>query len=124
MRHAFIAAALVLVACAFEKPHSNLQPTPKPQASATMPKDVPAARDDGRLPPGVTPTRYSLELTINPAESTFFGRVRIGVVIEKPTHSIVLHAKGPKVMTAAISSAAKKHWAHAETRMAAHGKKE
>jgi len=114
--------AVVVASCAGNPPASRWKPDPKP--TTTPAADVPAARDDGRLPPGVRPTRYHLELSVDPREKSFFGRARIGVELERPTRAVVLHGKGLKVLTAALSSAKAKHWAKAKLRLAAHGKQE
>jgi aminopeptidase N len=121
MRSIYALAAL-LTACAA----ASSAPRQPPPPSAAPPKAAaaPASRDDGRLPPGVRPTRYSLDLSVDPALDSFQGRVRIGVTIERPTRVIVLHARGTRILTAAISTARKKQWARAELRMAAHGRRE
>lgn len=113
---------LALASCAGSEPRSRWRPDPKPVAPAQV--EIPAPRDDGRLPPGVRPTRVNLELTVDPAEKSFFGRARIGVELAAPTRVIVLHAKGPKILTAAVSSPKAKVWAKASVRRAAHGKDE
>ena len=121
MKRNLLSALLCLTACA-APPAAPIRQ--KPTLPALAPAAVPASRDDGRLPPGVRPTRYHLELTVDPRDKSFFGRVRIGVEIETPTRAVVLHAKGPKILTAAVSSARGKQWAKPSLRMAAHGKAE
>ena len=115
------AVLAMMVACA-APPASRVRSSPPVEVAE--PAWVPPPRDDGRLPPGARPTRYHLELTIDPREKSYAGRVRIGVEIEAPTRVLVLHAKGPKILTAAVSSRAAKHWAKARMRLAAHGKGE
>jgi hypothetical protein len=78
-----VLGALLLVAgCGpRSEPPARLPPSPR----ATPPLAPPGPREDGRLPLDVIPTRHHLELTVDPAESTFFGRVEIGVETDKPT---------------------------------------
>ena len=47
----------------------------------------------GRLGDNVVPTKYDIELSIDPSQETFSGRVSIDVQISKPTSSIWLHGK-------------------------------
>ncbi|GMV12934.1 MAG: M1 family metallopeptidase [Polyangiaceae bacterium] len=117
-----VLVALALSACASPSPNARWRPDPPPAKGTAV--SAPAPRDDGRLPAGVRPTRYNLELTVDPRDKSFFGRVRIGVEVATPTRVIVLHAKGPKILTAAVSSETQKLWAKASTRRAAHGKEE
>jgi aminopeptidase N len=50
-------------------------------------------RDDGRLPPGVRPTRYALDLDIDPSHETLTGRARIGVILAEGARAVVLHGR-------------------------------
>ena len=59
-------------------------------------------RTDGRLPAGVQPLGYALELTLDPALPRFSGRARIKVRIAEPTRAIVLHAKELDVRRATL----------------------
>ena len=81
---------------------------PSPAASATPPAvrgdDVPAPREDGRLPSNARPTGYVLELTIDPKKPTFSGRTRIKVKLEKPAHAIVLHGRGLDIQKTTIAT--------------------
>ena len=45
-----------------------------------------------RLPAGPRPTRYELELTVDPTRSTFEGEVRLHVVLPEPTSLLWLNA--------------------------------
>src|SRR5437899_1728367 len=67
-------------------PEALAPPSVRPaQAATSAPVDaVPPPRDDGRLPSSVKPTRYALDLTIDPSKATFSGRTRIGVAVEAP----------------------------------------
>ncbi|MBK7581791.1 MAG: M1 family metallopeptidase [Myxococcales bacterium] len=119
---ALSSALLALGSCARTPPRALAHPAATSSAE-TAPAVAPA-RDDGRLPSGIRPTRQSVELTIDPRDKSFFGRVRIGVEIDAPTRVIVLHAKGPKILTAAVSTRQAKLWAKVSTRLAAHSKAE
>ena len=55
---------------------------PAPDAG---PAAVPRPRADGRLPPLAHPTRYTLELVVDPAQPRFSGRARIAVIVDEPT---------------------------------------
>ncbi|MDX2233152.1 MAG: M1 family metallopeptidase [Hyphomonadaceae bacterium] len=73
LRHAaLVLAVLALAACS--------APAPKPNA-------------DGSLPPGVTPLRYALDLTIDPRQPRFSGVARIRVKMDAPTKSFWIHGK-------------------------------
>src|SRR5205807_1035591 len=69
-------------------------PVPPPSVASSIGDAAPPPREDGRLPPGVKPTHYALDLIVDPSKPTFTGRARIGVVIDTPTRSIVLHGRG------------------------------
>jgi alanyl aminopeptidase len=56
-------------------------------------REVPAPRDDGRLPPGAVPERYALSLHIDPVQPRFSGTVEIDVQVPEPTFFVVLHAR-------------------------------
>lgn len=73
------------------------------------------------MPAGVTPTAYELDLTIDPSQPTYMGRVRIDVRVDAPTRAIVLHARGPRVLTASVDDG-ERQWVTARTRPPAHGK--
>jgi aminopeptidase N len=80
---------------------------------------VPAPREDGRLPPGVRPTRYTMDLSIDPSKKTFSGKVRIGVKLEKPLRAIVMHGRALTVQSAFLHTSAGKLTGKADLRMAA-----
>ena len=84
-------AALLLGACA--------RHAPAPDGGA---RTVPPPRADGRLPRQVHPTRYALELAVDPAQPRFSGRARIDVIVDEPTSAIVLNARGLTVSGAAL----------------------
>jgi aminopeptidase N len=60
--------------------------------------DVP----QGRLPAGVTPTHYRLELRIDPQSETFSGETIIEVTLKQPSSIIWLHGLGLKVTSASV----------------------
>ncbi len=57
-----------------------------------------------RLPGDVVPRRYTLLLDVDPRKSTFTGTVTIAVEVVKQTSHVVIHARGPRVITATITS--------------------
>jgi alanyl aminopeptidase len=100
-------------------------PRAKSEAAPTAllePDPAPPPRADGRLPPGVTPKSYRLELTVDPAQREFFGRARIAVRLEQPTRALVLHGRDLTVHTAALRGSAGTLWAKARSRPAAGSK--
>src|SRR5256885_8524906 len=66
--------------------------------SAKLPPGISA---DGRLPRGVEPLGYRLELSVDPGDETFTGRTRIAVGLAAPTRRITLHARGLTIERAA-----------------------
>jgi alanyl aminopeptidase len=59
---------------------------------------TPTAADElvapvGRLGDNVVPTKYDVELTVDPSQTMFSGNVSIDVQISEPTSSIWLHGK-------------------------------
>ncbi|MEQ9563279.1 MAG: M1 family metallopeptidase, partial [Woeseiaceae bacterium] len=52
-----------------------------------------AAAPVGRLGNEVVPTKYNIELTIDPSQVSFSGRVSIDVTLSEPTSRIWLHGK-------------------------------
>jgi cytosol alanyl aminopeptidase len=91
-----MAAALVLAACPGEPP-------PPPRPPVVAPPDtppLPEAQKNGRLPALATPTRYALELDIDPRQPRFNGVVRIDVDVPKKTSFIVLNAHGLEIKRA------------------------
>jgi alanyl aminopeptidase len=62
----------------------------------------------GQLPAGIVPTHYTLDLTIDPRETRFSGRVAIAVEISAPTDRIWLHGLGLDVTEAYALDAGEK----------------
>jgi len=90
---AVLLAALIVSCRSSAPPPPKEQGPPPPPVVAAPAESAPPPREDGRLPPGARPTRYALDFTIDPSKSTFSGRTRIGVTIDAPTRSIVLHGR-------------------------------
>ena len=63
------------------------------------------AMPTGKLPAGVTPTHYSLELEVSSAAEGFSGVARIAVTLDAPTQAIWLHGRGLDVRDAAVQTA-------------------
>ena len=59
-----------------------------------------APRDDGRLPPTVTPQRYVVTLSVDPNQPRFSGLTTILVDVPKPTAFVVVHARDMNVSRA------------------------
>ncbi|MFO0606951.1 MAG: M1 family metallopeptidase [Polyangiales bacterium] len=102
MRPLHLAALLALVACA-------APPTvAEPVRTAPMPPPerlVPAPLEPepvGMLPEGITPTRYTLTLDVDPAAGTFRGEVTIDVVSEAARDAVWLHGQELEVTAAEV----------------------
>lgn len=95
--------------------------SPAPQAAAAAPVKPPPPREDGRLPPGVSPTGYKLSLRVDPSRDTFQGRVQIAIDVSKPTRAIVMHARKLQIESAEVVVAGQHLEARTISRMAAHG---
>jgi alanyl aminopeptidase len=81
---------------------SAVQP---PSALAAATTALPAPTPPGlRLPAGVRPTRYALDLTVVPTSETFAGRATIGLSIEAPTQVVWLHGIDLTIKTATIKT--------------------
>jgi cytosol alanyl aminopeptidase len=118
---ALVVFACVVLACGPNAPSGRLSNGSQAAAEADP---APPPRADGRLPPGIAPVRYRLELTIDPSAKGFFGRTRIAIQIERPTRAIVLHGRDLSIQTVAITSRSGKQWATARARRAAGSKSE
>jgi alanyl aminopeptidase len=96
--------AAMLAACGGATVDSPRAAPPAVRPPATVKDDAPPTRDDGRLPSGIRPVRYALDLAVDPAKTAFTGRTRIAVTIEKPTRFIVLHGRGLTIHTATLTT--------------------
>src|SRR5262245_34158668 len=108
-------ALVVLIAAACRR-HE-----PAPDGSG---RAVPPPRADGRLPREVHPTRYALDLVVDPAQERFSGRARIDAVVDQPAGAVVLNARGLTVRSAALVTAGNRLPAKAELRRAAGSKED
>ncbi len=93
------AALLVLGALAACSGHEDEAPPPPPprQMPIAPPADAPVDAyvvpdPVFRLPEGVTPLGYDLELELDPEQDSFAGSVEIRVQLAAPTRTIWLHA--------------------------------
>lgn len=59
-------------------------------STAGLAADIPL----GRLPAGVTPTAYRLDLTVDPSKPTYTGHTEIDARVAAPTSRIFLHGLG------------------------------
>src|ERR1700742_674760 len=66
------------------------------------------------LPDGVKPTKYTIELTIDPSLDTFSGVARIELDLSKATNIVWVNAKGLIPSEASIDWKGKSTKAHAE----------
>ncbi len=55
-----------------------------------------------RLPESVRPSRYDVELSLDPAGGTFGGKARIAMDLAQPTRSITLHSVGHRFGPASV----------------------
>jgi len=64
----------------------------------------PLAQDapQGRLPDGVRPLHYAIDLEIDPAQTHFTGEVRISVETQSPLHHIWLHGQDLEILEARV----------------------
>lgn len=58
----------------------------------------------GRLPEGVTPTHYALDLTVVPDQERFSGAVTIDVTVSKPGNVVWMHGQGLAVERATVTN--------------------
>src|SRR3954471_16548217 len=117
--------ALALTGCAASRPApGGSAPSGSPTGSGAQLDAVPPPRMDGRLPLGVRPTRYTMDLSIDPSKKTFSGKVRIGVNLERPRRAIVMHGRALTVQSAFLHTASGKLVGKAELRMAARSREE
>lgn len=111
---------LFLSACPGEPP----PPAPKPPLHPADPgTPLPEVQKDGRLPKLATPTRYFLELELDPTKVQYSGTARIEVELPQKTSFIVLHGRNIDVKSAqAVMPMQPPFLAKASTRLAQGGK--
>jgi alanyl aminopeptidase len=71
-------------------------------ACARTPGPRPAVVPMGRLPADVHPTRYALDLTVDPSRDRFLGEARIAIELARPRRVIWLHGRELDVHEAAV----------------------
>ena len=57
-----------------------------------------------RLPPGVRPTHYAVDLSIDPSQPTFTGAVAIDLALDSPTSFIWLHGTDLDIKSASVTT--------------------
>ena len=78
---------LLLAACSEDKQATSpVEPT---VAALGLPQEAP----ETRLPEGIAPTHYRLQLTIDPRQEDFSGSVEIDIELEGVSSLIWLHGK-------------------------------
>jgi alanyl aminopeptidase len=82
------------------------QPAAPPVAPPPAPEQAIPADPASRLPDGVQPIAYSLELEIVPDSPGFGGRVRIDVALARAVDSILLHADALELTGVTLTPAA------------------
>src|SRR5689334_8861818 len=98
---ALLLALIAAGSCARPPAPADSHSPPLP-AQSPAPDPAPPPRADGRLPGGVIPTDYRLDLTVDPQKAVFLGHATLGVNIERPTRAIVMHARGLTVHLASV----------------------
>jgi len=88
LRSILCTALLSTVLAACSGPDDAPEPAATPQQAGDE-MDAPV----GRLGDDVVPTKYAIELTIDPSQETFSGRVSIDVQISEATSTIWMHGK-------------------------------
>jgi len=78
------------------------------EPAATVPQKAGDEMDApvGRLGDNVVPTKYDIELTIDPSQDTFSGRVSIDVQISEATSTIWMHGKGLEISEVTLTDSA------------------
>jgi len=86
---ALLAAAPATVAFAQTPPTPSPAPPPAPAAQAPALQDFPK----GQLSDIAAPRAYRLDLTVDPAQARFSGRVEIDALLARPTATVFLHGR-------------------------------
>jgi alanyl aminopeptidase len=97
VRPLVLAFAASLLGCPGAPP-----PDPKPPQlpPPLAPEPVPAAREDGRLPPLAAPVSYAIDLVVDPTQPKFRGVVKIDLDIPQRTSHVVMHAHAIEIASA------------------------
>jgi alanyl aminopeptidase len=101
-----VSIALAAFGCADpgRAPAESAASSPVAAAAPVVVADLPPS-PDGRLSAKVHPRVYDLELTVDPRQATFEGRVRIDVTLDEPTQVVVLHGVSLTVRSASMREA-------------------
>ena len=94
MNHRTLAAAALLLCCHRDPPAAPQSPPPEGGA---------AAEQAPRLPDGVKPLSYDLQLDIAPASAGFTGQARIEVELAQAVDAIQLHAERLDITRATVT---------------------
>ncbi len=101
-----VIATAALLSCVRGDPPRTPEAQPEALAesrTSDLPRLVTNAERPWMLTDNVTPKSYELELELDPSKDNFVGRVSIAVEIHAPSATIVLHARGLEISTAAVS---------------------
>ena len=111
-----LAAVVTLAACATHAPPPPQVVAPEPAAEPAVAstttsaaiEQLPAPREDGRLPSTAQPRRYALALEVDPTRERFRGEATIDVDLAAATSHVVLHGRSLNVteVTATTGSTA------------------
>ncbi len=99
---------LALAACSpSEQPADNADSSGEPPTSqlVKISGDAEAEAPDGRLPEGVRPTAYRLDLLLDPRRDDFSGTVDIDIQLDEPADHIWMHGKDIRVSEATATTA-------------------
>ena len=96
-----LASSILAVGCHREPPA-----TP-PALPAPQPEHVAPVDPASRLPDGVQPVAYAIELEIAPESPGFGGHVRIDVQLARAVDSILLHAQALELVQSRVATAGK-----------------
>ena len=107
VRPPFLALAVCLAACGQPPEPIAARPSPAPASAVAASASAPPA-DNVRLPKGVTPKDYTLDLRVDPRIETFEGAVAVRVALDKPSRHIVLHARDVTITRAGATSGAER----------------
>jgi cytosol alanyl aminopeptidase len=98
-RYLGAAAVVICIGC---PAGGDLVMAPPTKVHSSFRVDIPPPRDDGRLPAGVEPRGYRLDLALDPRADRFEGEALIGVTVAAPTSAIVLHGAGLEIDRAQV----------------------
>jgi len=102
-RHVLWASLSLLLACGSSdgpaQPEHGPRPDPSSGAEALPPEEAPF-----RLPAGVRPTRYALDLHVDPAQETFRGEAAIDVELAEATRRIWIHGRELRVSSVEVAA--------------------